>query len=173
MKKLLIGIFFLGLTNLAFAQASSEERGTLELEGITVMPANMAYYTNVLNGGIKALKVLELQKIVASFDITTSSIYDGKNRRYHFEFNHKDGNVSTTFNGNGRIMKSFERYKNIAFPLTVRNSIYKAFPGWSAEANTYIVSYNSGQDAKKVLKVKLKKEGETKRIKVNTQGRIL
>lgn len=173
MKKLLIGIFFLGLTNLAFAQASSEERGALELEGITVMPANMGYYTNVVNGGIKAMKVVELQKTVASFDITKSSIYDDKKRLYHLEFNHKDGNILTTFNRNGRIMKSFERYKNIPFPLTVRNSIYKAYPGWFAEANTYIVSYNSGEDSKKVLKVKLAREGRTKRIKVNTQGKIL
>lgn len=173
MKKLLIGIIFLGLTNLAFAQASSMERGTLELEGITVMPANMGYYTNVVNGGIKALKVVELQKTLASFDITKSSFYDGKNRLYHFDFSHKDGSASATYDRKGKIVKSYERYKNIAFPPEVRNSIFKAFPGWSTEANTYIVSYNTGQNAQKVLKVKLEREGKTKRIKLNTQGKIL
>ncbi len=173
MKKLLIGIFFLGLTNLAFAQVSSEEGRTLELEGITVMPPNMGYFTNVVNGGVKAIKVVELQKIVASFDIAKSSIYDAKVRLYDFKFKHKDGNVSATFNRDGRIVKSYERYKDIAFPVTVRNSIYKAFPGWSTEANTYIVSYASGHNSKKVLKVKLAKEGKTKHIKVNTQGKIL
>lgn len=172
MKKLLIGIFFLGLTNLAFAQSSSEAGSILELEGVTIMPANMGYLS-IVSSGLKSVKVASLQRAAASHDITKTSIYKRKLRFYEFTFRQQDGYLVATYDSNGKIMKSNERYKDVVFPKPVRQSIYKAFPGWYSEANQYVVSFTSGREAKKVIKVKLVKEGKTKRIKVDTQGNIL
>ena len=172
MKKLLIGMLFLGLTNLAFAQTSSNEGSILELEGVTIMPANMGYLS-IVSSAVKSTKVASLQRAAASHDITKTSIYNRKERFYEFTFKQQDGYLLATYDRHGKILKSYERYKNIPFPVPVRQSLYKAFPGWFTETNQYIVSFASGQGAKKIIKLKMVKDGKTKRVTVDTRGNIL
>ena len=75
MKKLLIGIFILGLTSLSYSQASSEEANELALEGITLMPANLTYLS-IVSSGIRAQKRIRVyqncNRAAASYDIKGS-----------------------------------------------------------------------------------------------------
>ncbi|MGB5356904.1 MAG: hypothetical protein WBN11_09430 [Eudoraea sp.] len=171
MKNLLVGIFILGLTSLSYSQASFEEANNLELEGITLMPANMTYLTEVSSGS-KALRVINLQREAASHDVTQSDIYDGESNLYNVSFTQKDGQVLATYDKDGRILKTFEKYKDIVSPWPVRKSIYKAYPGWSVEGNRYVVSYNKGRDPVTFYKVKIEKGNKHKSVKIDSNGNM-
>ncbi len=172
MKKLLIGIFFLGLTSLAYSQGSSEERKQLKLDGITLMPANLGYLS-IVGAGTKSLKVLNLQRAAASFDIKKSSTYNRKAGYHVFSFDQKDGHIIATYDRAGRIIKSSERFSDVVLDTGLRNSIYLKYPGWYIEGNKYEVLYSLGKDTKKVYRFKLKKGDQKKRIKCDANGKIM
>jgi hypothetical protein len=172
MKKLLIGLVFMGLTSLSYAQATAEDVAELELEGITLLPANLSYLSMV-SAGTKALKVIKLQKAAASFDITTADSYD-KNAKYHeFSFDMEDGHIYATYDRDGRIVRSDESFKDVVLLPPTRNSIYNTFPDWEVVGNKYEVLYRLGKKTEKVYKIILKNGNQRKRVKLDPQGKIL
>ena len=171
MKKLLIFIFVLGLSGLSYAQASLEVAKELELEGITLMPANLSYLS-VVSSGVEATRVINLQRKAASYNITKSPVYDKKEQYYEFSFDQKDDNIFATYDRAGRIVNSRERYKDIILSPAVRNAVFKAYPGWDMEGNSYSVFYTSGKDPKKIYKLHLRKGDQKKRIKCDANGKI-
>jgi hypothetical protein len=172
MKKLLIGMLFLGLTSLSYSQASAEVRKNLKLDGITLMPANLGYLS-VVGAGTKSLKILNLQRAAASFDIKKSSIYNRKARYHVFNFDQKEAHIQATYDRDGRIVKSYERFNDVILEPDFRNSIYLKFPGWNIESNKYEVLYSQGKNPRKVYKLKLKKGNDTKRMKFDINGNIM
>lgn len=172
MKKLLIGAMILGLASLAYPQSSTAGPEEVELGGVTVSPFNLDYLYKVKEGTV-APKVLKLQHEVASFDIKTSDLYKGSSKTYRFTFEQSDGRISATFDGQGKIMHSYERFRNVIFPMSVRNSIYKEYPGWFIQNNTYIVSYSQDGKLNKTYKVRIGKGNLQKKLKIHADGRLL
>ncbi|MCW5516246.1 hypothetical protein [Muriicola sp. Z0-33] len=172
MKKLLIGLLFMGLTSLTYAQATAESIAEMELEGITLLPANLSYLS-VVSSGTEALRVIKLQKVAASFDITQAASYD-KNAKYHeFSFDQEFGHIYATYDRNGRIVRSDESYKDVILLPPTRNSIYSTFPDWEIVGNKYEVLYKLEGETQKVYKIKLKNGNKRKRVKIDPQGKIL
>lgn len=171
MKNLLIGIFILGFTGLTYSQASSDVFES-ELRGITLVPANSSYFSAV-SSGIKARRVIDLQSKVASFDITKSSAYEKEDKVFEFSFKKKEDHIHATYDRNGIIISSQERYKDIFMSQKVRNAVFNAYPGWSVEGNMYVVSYAKGKDTKRVYKVKIVKDNKHKILKLGADGNLL
>ncbi len=171
MKKLLIGIYILGLTNLAYSQYLNGGL-EVELEGITVTPLNIDYLHKVKEGTISK-KVLNLENMAAEYDITKSPLFNNHIPYYNINFTQPNGQILATYDGRGKLVRSFERFKNIAFPIPVRNSIYRAYPGWTVKGNTYLVSYYHNKDLKKVYRVQLGKDGLKKKLKIDSMGNLM
>lgn len=172
MKKLLIGLLFMGFTSLNFGQAPSEDMAELALDGITLVPANLSYLS-IVSSGTKALKVLNLQRAAAAFDITKAAEYNRNARLHHFSFDQKEGHIFATYDGSGRIVRSDESYKDVILLPPTRNRLYKTFPDWEIVGNKYSVLYKLGKETEKVYKIKLKNGNQIKRIKCDPQGKIL
>lgn len=171
MKNLLIGIFILGLTGLTYSQASSDVFES-ELRGITFVPANSSYFSAV-SSGIKARRVIDLQSKVASFDITKSSAFDKEDKFYEVGFKKNEDHILATYDHNGIVINSQERYKDIIMTQKVRSMVFNAYPGWTIEGNMYMVSYAKGKDTKRVFKVNIVKDSKHKRLKLDANGNLL
>jgi hypothetical protein len=171
MKKLFIGIFILGLTNLAYSQ-SSKSVLEVELDGITVTPLNIDYFHKVKEGTISE-NVLNLENMAATFDITKSPLFNNHIPYYEVNFTQPYGQILATYDGHGKLVRSYERFKNIPFPVPVRNSIYRAYPGWTVKGNTYLVSYYHDRDLKKVYRVQIGKGSLKKNLKIDSLGNLM
>jgi hypothetical protein len=83
------------------------------------------------------------------------------------------GILSATYDSNGKLTSVVEKYDNIQLPPAVIYSIYKAYPGWQIVNDKFLYTQENGDVTKKEYNLKLKKDKETIKIKVNPQGEII
>ncbi len=149
--------------SIGFAQ---EKEQTIELEGVTLSPLNMDYLYTVVDKNMP-LSVQKLERKVALFDITELDIYNGDFEAYEVFFEQNNGSIIATYDSNGKIMESYERFRNISLPAPIREYIYEKNPGWSIHKDIYIVSYFDDKDVSKVAKVQLVKDGMKRNLKID------
>lgn len=165
MKKLFISLITTSLCLTGFAQTNGQ-RPAVELPGVTVSPMNITYLNAVMDDGMPE-SVTELETRAARYDITQSEVFDGKFEAYEVMFEQSDGTIMATYNREGQIIESFERFKDITLPLKVRQHIYKNNPGWTIHSDVYLVTYYHDKGVNKQAKVQLRKEGKRKNIRIN------
>jgi hypothetical protein len=67
-----------------------------------------------------------------------------------------------------------EKYKNIALPNAVAESVVKNYTGWTIAKNAYLVNYHDNKGVtKKEYKILLEKDSRRMRIKTDEKGNIL
>ncbi len=179
MKNVLIGLLFLGLTSLAYAQdkpAKADKNADVEevkLTGVTVKNMN-SRYLNKVQDPTTPEKVVQLENAAARYDLTMSDIYDGNHEAYEVIFEQTNGRIIATYDKNGQILTSFEKFTDLTLPAPVRNSLFKEYPDWTVFKDAYLVSYYSGTDnIKKIYRVQLRKENQKLNLKCDVDGNIL
>ncbi|MBA6155682.1 hypothetical protein H3Z83_03980 [Tenacibaculum sp. S7007] len=175
MKKLVIGFLFLGLTSLTHSQV---ENGTpnITLEAVTIKPLNLSYLKNVQDKNTPEVAVA-LENEAARYDITEDPIFDREFEAYEVVFKAKTeggstGLITATYDSEGKILKSVEKYKNILLPKTVREAIWEKYPNWVIHKDVYLVSYKNNKDARKLFRVQIRKDGNKKNLKLGYNGNI-
>ncbi len=165
MKTPLFGLLFLGLTTLAYSQSQSENVGLKKI----VISANSKYLGEAY-GENTPNTVKDVEYTVASYDITTSKVYNPEHDGYRVNFNGSNFNINAIYNSEGIILASNEKFEDILLPHHIRQSLYKEYPGWSPHSNTYQVVYNFKKGAKKAYKVQLRKDGKRVNLKIDVQN---
>jgi len=171
MKKLFISLIALSLTTVGYSQSQMSNGDSEEviLEGVTVSPYNLTYLTSVTEESMPQ-HVQELEKRAARFDIKESEVYDSDIDVYEVMFSQEDGTIIATYDQYGRILNSFERFNDVTLPFSLRNKIYRQYPGWVIHRDAYVVSYYRNSGVKKMCKVQLRKDGKRKNLKVDMDG---
>ncbi|RKF04471.1 hypothetical protein C8N26_1142 [Tenacibaculum lutimaris] len=173
MKKLVFGLFLLGLTNLAHSQ--NDVQKNIILEPVTIKPLNLSYLKEVQREDTPEFTV-NLQNEAARYDITEDPIFDKEFEAYEVIFKSKNdetsGLITATYDSKGKIMSSIERYKNVLLPKTVRTAINNKYPGWIIYKDVYLVTYRDNSKSKQVFKVQIRKDGEKKNLKLDYEGNI-
>ncbi len=172
MKKLIIGLLALGLTNLSFSQILNEGVTEVQLEGVTVSPRNSNYLNKVqdLNTPIK---VKRLENKAAQYDIKDAGIFDHKFEAYEVIFKQSSGKIIAIYDKEGNVISSSEKFKNLRLPKAVRMGIFEDHDGWELHSDSYLVSYYSGKNVKKLYKVQLRKGKQKKNLRVDVEGNIM
>lgn len=172
MRTQLIGLLFLGLTTLTQAQKSIEtevDAKSVNLNDV-IISANSQYVNKVFeetSGDV----VKSLEQVIAGFDIKDEAFYSPEYDMYvvNFKTNGKT-RMNVTYDSNGIVQSSSERYDNILLPLSVRRALVKDYPGWTLHSNSYRVNYDYLRDIKKMYKIQLRKDGEKQNLKINVEG---
>jgi len=163
--KLVCCLLVLGFTFEAFAQ----ETETVKLREIEMLATNYKYL-NATSNREEALPVKMLQHKAASFNPENSDEYNEGNDEYIVSFTIPDGSILAAYDKNGEIMRTIERYKNIKTPTVIAKSILATYPGWTISKNIYLITYHTEKGLNKNYKFKLKKDGNTIRVKTNEDG---
>jgi hypothetical protein len=172
MKKFVIGLMFLGLASQGFAQEEDLEgwfEGTL-LTGITVTPVINGEYLDKVQEGVFSPLVLNLEEEVARYDVTESPIYNETAKIYKIVFRRPNARILATFDNEGTLKHSFEKFKDIACPEKVRNTLYDEFSGWQMKGNTYFVYYDENGELRRVYKIELENGPDRQSIKLCPEG---
>ncbi|HLV15448.1 MAG TPA: hypothetical protein VKY41_09725 [Xanthomarina sp.] len=177
MKILCIGLLFLGFANLSFSQADKEVVEVQLASVVITAPANLSSqnYLNAVYDKNAPEEAKILENIAARFKIIESPVYDNQFDAYDVIFKDEssnDGRILVTYNSEGHLIKSFEKFHDVALPPAVRNAVYNEYPGWTIASDTYLVTYHHDKETQKAFKLKIEKDGKKKVIKVDLNGDI-
>lgn len=176
MKKFIICLISLGLFNLATAQTNGKVK-EIKLENVTIKPLNLTYLNKVQDAETPAF-VKAFEDKVARYDITEDPIFNREFEAYEVVFETikkkgADGLIMATYDQNGKILNSIEKYENVSLPKSIRDICLKQYPDYKIHKDFYLVSYNYDKDkVKKTYKVQMKNGRSKKILRVDASGNI-
>lgn len=163
MKKLklwwIIPVLSIGFNLKSFAQE------TKTLPEITVSSLNYKYLNSMGDESV-AQPVNMLEMRAATYNVKKSDFYEEDYDTYFVSFFIPDGKILAEYDKDGKIIRTTEKFKNIALPKDVTKSVTERFPHWFIPKNVYYVHYSDTYGGKKVYKITL--ENGDKRLKVRT-----
>lgn len=159
-----LGVFILFLHAPSFAQEV--------LPGVTVKAVTYKYL-NAVDHKDLAQPVKLLERRAAEYDIKNTDYYEEDYDTYFVSFLLPEGEILASYDKDGKLLSTAERFKDIALPNAVRTAIGTRFPGWTISKDFYLVDYYEDQGAKKVYKVMLENGDKRIRVKTNEKGEFL
>ncbi len=168
MKKLILGLFVLGVTIQTFAQVVKDET----LSEVVLYAINYKYLDNV---GVKNIDVdvKMLERKVANYDLKGSELYYDEYDVYTVAFYIPDGKILAAYDKNGKVLRTIEKFTNVKPPSDVTKAVAKRFPGWAIYKDVYLVNYNYEKGAKKVYKLTLENGDKRMKIKTDEKGNFI
>jgi len=166
MKKIILGLLFLGLVIPVYAQDIKTE----ELSEVTVVATNYKYLNDVNSEEVASIPVQMLERKVAAYDPTSSEYYSDDFEQYYITFFIPEGKVLAAYDSNGKLIRTIERFKDINIPKSVKHAVANRFPGWVISKDIYKVSYNDKTGSNKMYKLTLENGDKTIRVKTDEMG---
>jgi hypothetical protein len=161
---LIIAVLIIGCNIPSFAQDLLPE--------VKVVASNYKYLKSVTDT-TSAQPVRMLQQRAASFDVKSSEFYEEDYEDYFISFYIPDGQILATYDQKGNLIRTAEKYKNVALPAAVRQAVTKRFPEWIISQDVYLVNFSEAQGGKKVYKMTLQNGDKRLKIKTNEKGDFL
>lgn len=139
-------------------------KNTLDIYGKNASYINNSAYLN------EPLVVSKLKKEVAVFNIKNVEGYNRKEpSTYNVTFKNGQGFISATYNHNGEIIQTQEKYYNVVLPVSLRVELSKNYPDWSFDKVTYVTSFKNDLMLESEYIVKLKKGSRTKSVNISLE----
>jgi hypothetical protein len=174
MKKIILSLFILGLTiQFGFiTQSYSQTINDGMLPEIEVYFANYKYLNAIENAEMDSTVKL-LERKVANFDITSLDLYQEEYEYYNVSFFIPNGQIVASYDKDGNLIATIEKFVNVDPPESVIRSVEKRFPGWTIYKDVYKVRYN--KDGRTTQKFKLILENGQKhiRVKIDEKGNFI
>jgi hypothetical protein len=171
MKRLNL-LLIIALLNIAFNLPSFAQEVQTLPEVLVTSSVNYKYL-NATGDANAAQPVKMLQKMAATYNVKNSEFYEDDYDNYFISFYIPQGEILAVYDQNGKIIRTAEKYKNVALPNEVRTAVTKRFPGWSIPKDVYLVTYTTEKGANKVYKITLENGDKRLRVKTNEKGEFL
>lgn len=142
------------------------------LPEITIVARNYKYLRSVDNKDI-AQPVKLLEHKAAAYDIKNSDYYEDDYDSYYITFYLPQGYILATYDSSGKIIRTAERYKDIALPETVRNAVAERYPKWAISKDIYQVKYKENSYTNSVYQLILNNGNKRLKVKINESGEFL
>jgi hypothetical protein len=170
MKKILFGLVILGLTIQTYGQIKTEE-----LSEIVISATNYKYLnkTGLENA---SMPVALLEQKVAGFNVKDADFYIDEYSTYEVSFYIPDGYILASYDGQGNILRTAERFKDVTLPKAVIESVARTYPGWTFAKDIYLVSYHdtdNGGEITKKYKIVLKNGNDRNKVTCDEKGNFL
>jgi hypothetical protein len=143
------------------------------IESVTVSAVLKSSYRNLAHQGVVSHHVKNLEHEVANYDVTKAQEFNGGMEAFKVIFRRTNGWIVTMYANNGKIIRTTEKFKNIALPLAIRNAAYAEYPDYTFHGNNYFVSYQGENDISKLYYVQMSNDNEKKNLKIDMDGNIL
>lgn len=168
MKSFILILFFLGSITFSYSQNDGSMK-TEDLPEVVIKKASKDFSVYVPDKN-PAEKVKRLQQEFIAYDLGKD--YEGY-ENYLVVLELENASLAATYNSDGKLISVVENYKNVRLPSKVIYSIYKAYPGWQIVKDKFLYTQEDGDVTSKYYNVKIKKDGETRKLSVDPNGTIL
>lgn len=175
MKSFIIILFLLGSITSLYSQAnngddrSEESLKIQQLPEVVIRSAGKDFSVYLTDKNPDA-SVRGLEEQFISYNLGKD--YEGFDS-YLVTMKTENGYLAATYNGNGKLTRVVENYKNVKLPSKVIYSIYKEFPGWQIINDKFLFTQENGDIIKKQYHLKIKKNNEVRKLVVHSNGEIL
>lgn len=143
--------------------------GQIVLPEVKIVAVNYKYLQSV-NSKEAALPVQRLQREVAAFDLKNSNFYEDDYDTYFVSFYIPEGNILASYDKDGKLLRTAEKFKNIKLPAAVRDAVNERFPKWIISKDVYLVNYYDANGVTKKYKLQLENGDKRLKIKINEKG---
>lgn len=130
-------------------------------------------YLSAVNDKDVAQPVKMLERKAAEYDVRKADFYEDDYDTYFVSFYIPDGQILAAYDKDGKLLRTAEKYKNLALPQAVRGAIAERFPKWTIATDAYLVTYQEEHGANKVYKVTLQNGDKRMKVKLNEKGEFL
>lgn len=131
-------------------------------------------YLNAVDNKEKALPIRMLESRAATYDVKKSEFYDNDDDGYYVSFSIPNGKILATYDKDGKLQRTEEKFKNTKLPVAVMRKISQLFPDWHTAEDFYIVNYYRQKDnPEKLFIVVMVKGYEHIKITLNDNGFLL
>ena len=168
MKKIIMCVLFFGLTFSLYAQDPT----LTELDEVVLVNTNYKYISGT-DAEDLAVPVEQLELKAANFDIKTLDVYADEYEFYEVYFIIPEGKILATYDSDGTILRTAEKFKDIDLPIPVVKAVLKRFPKWDITSDLYLVKYHEGDIAKKKYKITLTNGNKRIKVKLDAAGNFL
>ena len=153
----------------ALSNLNTTNKATVKTVGVNATYLNSSVFTD------NAAYVKNLQQHASKYDVKKSDVYNhsSSSSTYNVDFSTKKGDMTVTYDSDGQISSSQERYKNVALPRPVIVSIMKTYPSWRLDSNICNINYKHNKGVLTSYKVKISKGNQTKTVKSDDKGNII
>ncbi len=165
MKRLILTSLILGLTFQSFAQIT-------ELPEVKLVAVNYKYLDAAGNEDA-SMPVKQLQRQVAEYDVRTADFYSDEYDFYSVSFFIPEGKILASYDKDGNLLRTAEKFKDVALPKAVRDAIVARFPNWNMTRDVYLVHYHDSGKVKKQYKVLMENGNKRMRIKTDDKGNFI
>ena len=135
-----------------------------------IISATRYKYLSAVDNRELAQPIRLLEYKAASYDVKNSEFYDDEYEEYNISFYLPAGYVLATYDKDGKLLRTAERFKNVALPKSVVQSLVKRYPHWAIPKDVYKVTYEEDKGVTKVWKVVLKQGDKRLKVKLNEEG---
>ena len=162
-------ILLIGGLITGFISSSSAQ---IMLPDFTVIAVRYKYLSAVDNKELpQPVRLLERKAV--QYDIKNSELYADEYDEYDITFILPSGYILATYDKDGKLLRSAERYQDVALPATVVQAVGKKFPQWGFTKDLYLVTYHEANGAKKVWKITLQNGDMRLRVKADEKGNLI
>lgn len=142
------------------------------LPEITVMAVRYKYLSAV-GGKDLAQPVRMLERKAASYNVKNTDYYEDDYDTYFVSFYIPEGEILAAYDKDGKLLRTAEKYKDVAVPDAVRSAVAARFPNWGIAKDVYLVNYHQETGATKTYKLTLQNGDERIKVKLNEKGEFL
>lgn len=169
---LVIGLIFLGFTNLMYSQndlAFVKVNTDAPSKAVSNSMINSNYY-NSSDSKISSVRIRKFQKVVALYNVKDSDVYSSNEKsRYSVVFEEGDNQIKAEYDQDGKIIHCTELFKNIKLPYTISSDIAKNHAGWEFKEVVCNITYDIDKNQEVIYKVEIQKGNEKKTLKINAE----
>jgi hypothetical protein len=142
------------------------------LPEVRMVALNYKYLKSVTDTNA-AEPVKLLQRKAATYDVKSSEFYEDDAENYFVSFYIPAGQILAIYDQNGKLLRTAEKFKNVAVPKAVRDAVNQRFPHWAISEDVYVVKYADSPNDSKVYKMLLQNGNKRIRVKTNEKGEFL
>jgi hypothetical protein len=170
MKKIIFGLIIFGLTIQTYGQIKTEE-----LSEVVISATNYKYLNKVGLENV-SVPVALLESKVATFNVKDADFYEDEYSTYEVSFYIPDAYILASYDGDGNVLRTIERFKDVALPRNIIESVARTYPNWTFAKDIYLVNYHDTGDTgkiKKQYKIVLKNGDQRIKVKCDEEGNFL
>jgi hypothetical protein len=142
----------------------------VDLPEVTIVASKYKYLNAADNKEMgQPVRMLEAQ--AATYDIKKSKFYSDDYDDYSVSFYIPNGKILASYDKDGKLLRTAEKFKNTILPAAIRNAVTQRFPNWSISQDVYQVNYYDHKDkADKLFKLVLVNGDKRMKVKLNEKG---